>query len=192
MLPTFTEVFWTSFWSNLFSNLLAAFLITFIIAALIRYYRRPKLDVQLSIAHSVRRDKWLVFQLINKGKTSFMPHEVHWQFYFEHLSGLHSVFETDENVMGIILNNGAFWVANGFNELPCHPDSLIDLANLHVKVGENFPYAWLDEAQFYCSISTNKGTWHPSYSLFRSNIKKIKYEDGPIVRHIYQIEKVII
>jgi hypothetical protein len=192
MLPNFNESFWASFWPGLFSSLFVAFFITFAIAWIIKQYRRPKLDVQVSIGHTAKQDKFLIFKLINIGRTGLMPQEAHWFFYFELLSERDRVFVTDEKLAMIILNNGAFYEASGFNEVPCHPGSSIDLIAIPVKPSVNFPYRSLDDVKFYCSITTNKGTWHPSFPLFSFNRKKVKYDDGHVVRHVYKINKVII
>lgn len=192
MLPNFNESFWASFWPSVFSSLLVAILITFVIAWIIKQYRGPKLDVHVSIAHIAKRDKFLLFRLINNGRTGLMPQEAHWFFYFELLSGTSRVFETDEKLAMIILNNGCFYEASGFNEVPCHPGSSIDLITIPVKASVNFPYESLDDAQFYCSITTSKGTWRPSGPLFLFSRKKMKYDDGHVVRHVYKINKVII
>jgi len=191
MLPNFNETFWISFWPGVFSSLLVAFLLTFIIASLIKQYRKPKLEIQVSIAHTAKRDKFLIFKLINLGKTGLMPQEAHWFVFFECLFGDKRVFVPEEMLGMTIMNGSAFYVASGFNEVPCHPGSSIDLVAIPVKPGENFPYESLEDAQFYCSITTSKGKWKPSVRLFSFNKRKLKHDDGHIIRDVYKITNVI-
>jgi len=188
MLPEFDLLFWQKFWPSLFSSLLVSFMFTIIITWLLYLFRKPKLEVELSIAHTGGIEKFLVFKLKNIGRTGLMVNEAQWFVYFECLFGTNRVFKTKEDLGMVIFDNGSFYQANGFNEVPCLPGSSIDLTAIEVEPSKDAPYKSFEEARFFASITTNRGTWHPSFS-FKN--KKIKYNDGHVIRYIYKINKVI-
>ena len=187
MLPEFDLLFWQKFWPGLFSSLLISVIFTIIITWLLYHFRKPKLDVELSIAHS-GKVKFLVFKLKNIGRTGLMVNEAQWFVYFECMSGTNRIFTAKENLGMVIFDNGAFYQASGFNEVPCLPGSSIDLTAIEVEPCKDAPYKSFDEYRFFVSITTSRGTWHPPFS-FKNN--KVKYNDGHVIRYVYKINKVI-
>jgi len=189
MLPEFNLLFWQKFWPSFFSSLLVTFIFTVIITWLLYHFRKPKLEVELSIGHSGGGKKFFIFKLQNHGKIGLMTNEAQWFVYFECMSGTNRVFKTEEILDQIILDHQSFYQVSGFNEVPCLPGSSIDLTTIAVWPCKDIPYKTFDEAKFYVSITTNRGSWRPSFSLKN---KRIKYNDGHVVRYIYKISKVVV
>ncbi|MDX8387038.1 MAG: hypothetical protein R8M46_00695 [Ghiorsea sp.] len=189
MLPEFNDSFWASFWPGFISSLITALVLTGFVAWIINIIRRPKLEVELSIAHSVDGSKHLIPILKNSGKLGLMPLEAQWYFYFD-------VFDFDfelksENHMTVIMNKCAYYEVRGFNEVPCHPGSSLRLAAIPVRLRKDFSHKKLEDASFYFAMSTSRGKWYQKESFIKKDRTYILYNDSHIVRRIFRIKNIV-
>ena len=184
MPPVFDQAFWANFWPSVISSLAVSFILAVVITWLLSQYKKPNLEIAVDIGHGGGGKRFLVIVLRNIGRQGLMPQEAQWFIYFEHY------FMPEGPFRGVILNNQPFWELRGFNETPVHPGSSIELISMPVKITKDFPHDWLADATFYCSITTNRGSWKPSVKLFGKSVKRIRFHDGHINRDLYKIKNV--
>jgi hypothetical protein len=182
--------FWKDFWPNFYSNIVSGLILTYLITLAIDWFRKPKLEVVLSIGTSTQNRKVLNFHCINTGRTGLMAGEIEWYFYFN------SAFKLqDESISWFktFQDNQEVYELNGTSNRVCLPNSSCLLASYNVVLDTaNFPYKLIDEAPFYYSLTTTKGEKPKSNIFKRDKETDFKWDSAFTKRRLFRIEKISI